>query len=204
MEEVLRQHRHVQTLKEQSETALQRDLQQTKLELAALRRRLSDDDDTEDVLDADGNLRNSFSLFPKESRRIIALKKRHQEEIRELSVQFQREKMQAIKEYKARIRSELATLVPRLREQALEAVQEQLASARESADRDARQKYEQIILALKEEHRLDKQATVRSLVQRFEAERTAFKERMAEQFQVRLMQVKNECERRILDRLSRK
>lgn len=147
--------------------------------------------------------RERQQLTRKYEHKLQSLKRAHDQEISSLLQQFQREKQSAMEILKARIKSEINMIIPRIRDQIKENYAASTRRAQADAAKAAERKYEGIIISLREEHRLDKQHALRQLQERYERDRSAWQAKVKNHYEMRLMQVKNEAERRILARLHR-
>lgn len=133
--------------------------------------------------------------------RLQDLQQAHDQKTSELIRQFEREKQSALQIMKTRIKSEVNLLVPRIRSQCQEAFGQALSRCQEQTAQKYREKYGGVIQKLKEEHLAEKRFVQKQAKEQADAEKAEWQRKMRERYEVKTLEVKNECERRLLDRM---
>lgn len=212
LEDVITQHQQVITVKDDQVKELQATVDRLKADYADKERawQLRFDDQQAQMSKLKERLARSQEFFDDKQRaqlirryedRMANMRLKHEEEVKRLLWQCSQEKSAAMEVLKAKIKTEINLLVPRLKDQLHKTQAAQASKLKEQAERDMQTRYEQIIAGIREEARLDKSSALTTQRKRYETEKQDYVKRMRSHFERRLLEVKNEAERRVLARL---
>lgn len=133
--------------------------------------------------------------------KLSELQQEHDQKTSSLIRQFEREKQSALEIMKTRVRSEVNLLVPRIRKQCQEAFNDALHRCQEQTAARYREKYGTMIKRLKEEHQAERRFVQKQARETVEQEKAEWQKRLKAKYEMRALEVKNECERRLLERM---
>lgn len=223
LETVLRKQEEVHKLKNTVDQSLQKDLDKAKHDLRKerelrknekerLEERIRELENKIDQLskklkyspilsDQPLTVSNRNKLLRDYETKISDLQHEHDEKISELIKQFEREKHSTMQILKTRIKSEISLLVPRIRQQCQDAFNQALLRSQEQTAQKYKERYSSVIKKLKEEHQAEKKFIQKQAREEIAAEKVAFEKRLKAKYEMKAMQIKNDCERRLLERL---
>jgi len=122
---------------------------------------------------------------------------RHEAEIRALIQQCERDKSAAIQMTKAKMRAQVSMLIPKIKAQCLDACREKMLAWRDQLHQECNDRLNQAA----EEHRVELKIVQRQHQEQLDQTKTELAAKLRAKYELKLMQVRNECERRILQRL---
>lgn len=161
-----------------------------------------DDDDDDEEGKVAGRLgtqmawgRNAYA------ERVQALRRDYDSKISNLVRQFEREKAATIEILKSKVKAEVNLLFPRLRDQFQRAYTEKISTLKSRLATQLREQYESRLRHIKEEHSVERRVWQRQMRERIEKERTELTQRLRAKYEIKVLDIQNECERRILERL---
>ncbi len=141
------------------------------------------------------------SLIRSYEKKIADIQEESNRRIADLIKQFEREKQSALEIMKTKIKSEVSLLVPRIKQQCQEAFGKALNQCQEQAAQRYKDKYNDIIRRLKEEHLAEKRFIHKQAKEQSDQEKIDFQRKLKAKYEMKVLEVKNECEKRIIDRL---
>jgi hypothetical protein len=121
--------------------------------------------------------------------------------IASLAKHFEREKAATVEVMKARVRAEVGLLVPRIKDRLQAAYRERIRSTETRMGELLRTEYDARIQRLQEEHAMEIKVMCRQMRQQVAQERADLAERFRQKYELRILDVRNECERRVLERI---
>jgi len=121
--------------------------------------------------------------------------------IASLAKHFEREKAATVEVMKARFRAEVGLLVPRIKDRLQAAYRERIRSTETRMGELLRTEYDARIQRLQEEHAMEIKVMCRQMRQQVAQERADLAERFRQKYELRILDVRNECERRVLERI---
>lgn len=137
-------------------------------------------------------------------RRLGQLQRDNDVKIASLVRQFEKEKQAALEILKTKVRAELGVLIPKIKEQCHRTYSDRIQGLRESLARQFRGQYEETLRRMKEEHSIERRLWQRQTRDQLEYAKAEIVQKLKSKYELRIMDIKNECERRILDRLRRR
>ena len=140
----------------------------------------------------------SFSEY---ERRLIEIQRDNDNKIGNLVRHFEKEKSSALEILKTKIRAEVSLLIPRIKEQCARIYSEKLGRVREALAQRFREQYEGQLHRMRDDHAVERRLWQRQLRDQIERERAEIAQKLRAKYEMRMLDVKNECERRILERL---
>lgn len=219
LERMLRQHEQVIKLKNEVESGLQSQLDSTKRDVNREKRGREADREkyTRILKDMRDKIRSLESTIERisnsritnfstdqssnNSDSIAEVKRQSDAKIASLAKHFEREKSATIEVLKARFRAEVGLLVPKIKDRLQMAYKQRLESIQDSISNSLRHEYDARIKRINDEHTLERKILARQMREQVEQERKQVAEKLRQKYELRMMDVRNECERRILDRL---
>lgn len=228
LEEMLRQHEQVIRLKNEVEHGLQLELGAARKDLHRERdmRLLDREKYTRTVRDLTERLREaeqriaelegikrrnrvSFSTsnssssmsFDEYQERLKEIQKENDIKIANLARHFEREKSANHEIMKTRIKAEVNLLLPRIKEQYRLACVDKLRTLKEQLTAQFRAHYQEQLRKMQEEHAMERKLWQRQLRDQLEQERQSIMAKLKAKYEMRMLDMQNECERRILQRL---
>lgn len=114
---------------------------------------------------------------------------------------FEKEKASALEILKTKVRAEISLLIPRMKEQCKQAYVDKVRSVRDELSLQLRSEYEAKLRRVREEHALERRLWQRQTRELVEKERIETVQKLKAKYELKLMDIRNECERRILQRL---
>jgi hypothetical protein len=181
--------------RESEREKLQRNIRDLKERIRDLERRPSGR--TRTVSFADGDDRCDYQ------RRLVELQRENDAKISNLVRHFEKEKSAAIEILKTKIKAEISLLIPRIKEQCQRAYVGKIQDLRDSLSSQYRNQYEETVRRLKEEHVLERRVWQRQTRDQLEYCKSEIIQKLRAKYELRILDVQNECERRILDRMRR-
>lgn len=136
--------------------------------------------------------------------KISALKAEHAAQTADLIKRFERERASALDIQKAKLKSEMESFLPQLKEQYRTQQNRAVAHAKTATERAISSKYESLIKNLKEEHRRTIHQALDDQKMKLEIEMRQWKQALKDRYERRLLEVRNETERRLLARFGSK
>lgn len=133
--------------------------------------------------------------------KISHLQQEHDQKISELIKQFDREKTSALDIMKTRIKSEINLLVPKIRSQCQQSFNQALVRCQEETANRYREKYGTIIRKLKEEHQAEKRFIHKQAKESAEHDKSEWQRRLKAKYEMKALELKNDCERRLIERM---
>lgn len=224
LESMLRQQEHVIKVKNEVEDSLQKELETAQRDsrrqqelrknereryermIADLKSKISELETrlknvrTSSTTATRPSLRLDWSSSNQE-KRLVEMQRQHDTRIASLVRQFEREKESALQILKTRIKAEVSLLVPRIKEQCQRAFSEKLARTKEVLASHYRTHYEDQIRKLQEEQAMERRLWQRQMRENLEHDRHEIINKLKAKYELRILDVRNECERRILQRL---
>lgn len=134
-------------------------------------------------------------------RRIQTLRRDYDGKIADLVKQFEREKAATLEILKSKVKAEVSLLLPRLCEQFQRAYKEKVNSLKINLTGHLRDQFEGRLRRLREEHAVERRVWQRQAREQIEKERTEITQKLKAKYEMKILDVQNECERRILERL---
>lgn len=136
--------------------------------------------------------------------KLTELQQEHDRKTSNLIRQFEREKQSALEIMKTRVRSEVNLLVPRIRKQCQDAFNEALHRCQEQTATRYREKYGALIKRLKDDHQAERRFIQKQARDAAEKDKAEWQKRIKAKYEMKALEVKNECERRLLVRMRSK
>lgn len=219
LEEILSKQNNVLKLKSQVEAELQRDLEKARSDLRSEheKRRKDRDQYEEKIRELKGRVeelqkrikkmngpadaKDRPSLVRSYESKLADLQQESDQKIADLVRQFEREKQSALQIMKTRIKSEVNLLVPRIRNQCQEAFNQALVRCQEQTASKYREKYGTVIKRMKEEHVAEKRFLQKQAKEAAEVDLDEWKRKIKAKYEMKALEVKNECERRLIERM---
>lgn len=134
-------------------------------------------------------------------RKLADMQREHDAKIANLVRQFDREKAAALEILKSKVKAEVSLLIPRIKDKCQRVYAERFQSLRDSLASKFRQHYEDKVRMIREEAASERRMWQRQAREQIERERDEMEQKVKAKYELRLMDMKNECERRILQRL---
>lgn len=134
-------------------------------------------------------------------RKLVEVQRDHDAKIANLVRQFDREKAAALEILKSKVKAEVSLLIPRIKDRCHKAYAERFQTLRDSLADKFRQHYEDKIRIIRDENSSDRRVWQRQVREQVERAREEIEQKLKAKYEMRLMDMKNECERRILQRL---
>jgi hypothetical protein len=144
---------------------------------------------------------NSPGFSSDYERRLGEMQRENDAKISGLVRHFEKEKTSALEILKTKIRAEVSLLIPRIKEQCARVYSEKLVNIKESLAARFREQYEGQLRRVRDEHGMERRLWQRQLREQVEQERAEIAQKLRAKYELRILDVKNECERRILQRL---
>ncbi len=141
---------------------------------------------------------NSYRAY---EQRLSQMQRENDAKISALVGQFEREKGAALQILKSKIKAQVNLLIPRIKERCQSVYVRKLNTVKDELAAQFRDQYEGIIRKMQDERLLERRLWHRQLRERLEEERREVAFALRAKYEMKIMEVKNECERRILDRL---
>lgn len=157
-------------------------------------------DDYEDD-DEFQNERLSRATVEEYEEKISSMRMEHDSKIANLVRHFEREKAAALEILRSKVKAEISLLIPRIKEQYLRAYSSKLKGIKEDMASRLRTEFEAKMKRLREEQAMERRLWQRQTRETVERERQEALQKLKAKYELRLMDVRNECERRILQRL---
>lgn len=160
----------------------------------------ADDDDEADGGDLQ-SARLARATVEEYEDKISKMRMEHDAKIATLVRHFEKEKAAALEILRSKVRAEVNLLVPRIKEQCLRAYATKVRGLKEEIAGRLRAEFEAKMRRLGEEQAVARRLWQRQTRELVERERQEASQRLRAKYELRLMEVRNECERRILQRL---
>ena len=145
---------------------------------------------------------DDYERVPREyEERLEKLRRENDVKIANLVRHFEKEKAAALEILKSKVKAEISLLIPRMKEQCQKAYTEKARTLRDSLSIQFRDQYEAKLRRLKEEHVVERRVWQRQAREQVEQERAGIVQTMKAKYELKIMEVRNECERRLLQRL---
>lgn len=148
-----------------------------------------------------GSANDKSSVIRSYESKIGYLQQEHDQKIADLIKQFDREKHSALDIMKTRIKSEINLLVPKIRGQCQQAFNQALARCQEETAMRYREKYGSIIRKMKEEHQAEKRFILKQAKETAEHEKTEWQRRLKAKYEMKALELRNDCERKLIERM---
>lgn len=205
LDRLIEQQDQVERVKGEVERTLESELQSMHAQLDTQRR--EHERDVNELLDTVTALKDKLRVRESEDRtraryetKIAALKAQHADETRQLIRRFESEKQSALDILRAKLKSEMNSLIPQLKEQFKAVYARNLQTVKVQVERSMTSKYESVIRGVKEEHRRGLHQALGDQKARLELELRAWKQDIKDRYEQRLLEVRNETERKLLNR----
>lgn len=134
-------------------------------------------------------------------RRLAEMQRESDSKISGLARQFEKEKAAALEILKTRIKAEVNLLVPRIKEQCQRSYVQKMRQIKDTLAAQFRSQYEDTLRRMRDEHAMERRMWQRQMREQLEHERAEIAQKLKAKYELKIMDVKNECERRILQRL---
>lgn len=151
--------------------------------------------------DESQNERLSRATVEEYEERISNMRMEHDAKIANLVRHFEKEKAAALEILRSKVKAEISLLVPRIKEQYLRAYSNKLKGIKEDVASRLRTEFEAKMRRLREEQAMERRLWQRQTREIVERERQEALQKLKAKYELKLMDVRNECERRILQRL---
>lgn len=133
--------------------------------------------------------------------RIDRMQQANDQKVSKLIRQFEREKEATIQILKTRIQTELSLLVPKIQSQCQASYSKAIQRLKQDLSHDTQRKHQEAINRLKQEQAMELKIIQKQMREQHERERAELQKKLRSRFEVKLAEVKNDCERRLLERI---
>lgn len=150
-----------------------------------------------------GSVSDKNSAIRSYEAKISELEQEHDKKISTLIKQFEREKESAIQIMKTRIKSEVNLLVPRIKQQCASAFNQALQRCQQETAAKYREKYGTALKKMKDEHLAEKRFIQKQAKEAAEQEKQDWQRRFKSKYDMKVLELKTECEKKAIERSKR-